>query len=128
MKKNFFYIITCVMLLSILASCKKNFLDRFPQTSIPPELFFNTEQDLALYINGLLRLPSRDADEKVATEVNTYLGDQNTDDKATTGYQEINSMMTTTPSSQTIIAGWSYDDWKRLRDINYFLENYNKAA
>ena len=115
-------------MLSVLASCKKDFLDRFPQTSIPPEQFFNTEQDLALYVNGLLTLPSRDADDKVASEVNTYLGDQNTDDKATTGYAEINSMMTTTPSSGTIIAGWAYNDWKRLRDINYFLENYNKAA
>src|SRR5215208_5332735 len=105
MKKNFFYIIIFLALLSVLASCKKNLLDRYPHTSIPPDLFFNTEQDLALYINGLLRLPSRDADEKVAIELNTYLGDQNTDDKATTGYQEINSMMTTTPSSQTIIAG-----------------------
>ena len=107
------------MLLSVLASCKKNFLDRFPQTAVPPDLFFKSEQDLALYINGLLVLPSR---------YEAYIGDQNTDDKATTGPQEINGMMTTTPSAQTIIAGWSYSDWKRLRDINYFLENYDKAA
>lgn len=128
MKKNLFYIINFVMLIFVLTSCKKNFLDRYPQTSIPPDLFFKSEQDLALYINGLLTLPSRDGDEKVLYEANTYLGDQNTDDKATTGYQEINSMMTTSPSSQTLIAGWSYNDWKRLRDINYFLENYDKAA
>lgn len=119
MKKNLFYIITFLALLSVLASCKKNFLDRYPQTSVPPDLFFKSEQDLALYINGLLTLPGRE---------DSYLGDQNTDDKATTGFQEINSMMTTTPSSQTIINGWSYSDWQRLRDINYFLENYDKAA
>ncbi len=119
MKKNFLYIITFLALLAVLASCKKNFLDRFPQTAIPPDLFFKTEQDLALYINGLLTLPGRE---------DSYLGDQNTDDKATTGPQEINTMMTTTPSPQTVITGWSYADWKRLRDINYFLENYDKAA
>jgi len=119
MKKYFFYIMFLPALLAVLASCKKDFLDRYPETSIPPDLFFNTEQDLALYINGLLTLPSRD---------DAYLGDQNTDDKATTGFQEINSMMTTTPSPTTLTTGWSYSDWKRLRDINYFLENYDKAA
>ncbi|MGZ8509985.1 MAG: RagB/SusD family nutrient uptake outer membrane protein [Chitinophagaceae bacterium] len=119
MKKNIFYSIACVMVLMALVSCKKDFLDRYPQTSIPPDLFFKSEQDLSLYINGMLTLPSRD---------DAYLGDQNTDDKATTGFQEINSMMTTTPSSQTIINGWSYSDWQRLRDINYFLENYDQAA
>lgn len=119
MKKNIFYTIACVMVLLAFASCKKDFLDRYPQTAIPPDLFFKSEQDLSLYINGLLTLPSRDE---------AYLGDQNTDDKATTGFQEINSMMSTTPSSQTIINGWSYSDWQRLRDINYFLENYEQAA
>jgi len=119
MKRNLLYIITFLAIVWVLASCKKDFLDRFPQTSIPPEQFFKSEQDLALYINGLLTLPSR--------EGVFVLGDQNTDDKATTGYQEINAMMTTSPSAETIIAGWSYNDWRRLRDINYFLENYDRA-
>lgn len=123
MKKLIIYILLLAALFSGITACKKDFLDRYPQTSIPPELFFQTEQDLSLYINGLLSLPSRD---------DSYLGlgtfgDQSTDDKATTGFQEIYSMMTTTPSSQTITSGWSYDDWKRLRDINYFLGNYEQA-
>jgi hypothetical protein len=32
--------------------------------------------------------------------------------------------MTGSPSSQTVTGGW---DWSRLRNINYFLDNYNKA-
>ncbi len=32
--------------------------------------------------------------------------------------------MTGNPSSQNITSGWS---WSRLRDINYFLDNYEKA-
>jgi hypothetical protein len=119
MKKNIFYIIAFLAVLSVLASCKKDFLDRYPQTSVPPDLFFKSEQDLALYVNGLLVMPSRD---------DAYYGDQNTDDKATTGYQEINAMMTTAPSAETITTGWSYSDWQRLRNINYFLENYDRAA
>lgn len=114
MQKNKFYILACFLLLA-MAGCKKEFLDRFPQTSIPPDLFFNSEEDLSLYINGLLTIPGR----------GNYLSDQNTDDKATTGAQEIKSMMTGTPNSQNITSGWS---WGRLRNINYFLQNYNKAA
>lgn len=96
-------------------SCKKDFMDRFPQTSIPPELFFGNETDLATYVNGLLEVPSR---------ITAYRGDQGTDDKATTAAVEIKSMMTGSPSSQNITAGWN---WTRLRNINYFLDNYQRA-
>ncbi len=109
------YIIPVATILCFSAACKKDFLDRFPQTQITPEVFFNTEEDLVLYMNGMLSLPNR----------NTYLNDQSTDNAATTAAVEIKSMMTGSPSSQTITGGWS---WSRLRDINYFLENYQKAA
>ncbi|MGO4292522.1 RagB/SusD family nutrient uptake outer membrane protein [Chitinophaga sp. RAB17] len=112
MKKITNYIITGILLIS--TSCKKDFLDRYPQNSISPDLFFKSESDLALYVNGLLSLPGTDE----------YLGDQSSDNLATTGNVEIKSMMTGNPSSQTISGGW---DWGRLRNINYFLDNYGKA-
>ena len=96
------------------ASCQKDFMDRYPQTSIPPDLFFKTEEDLNLYVTGLLSVTGRGA----------FLADQDTDDKATTGAMEIKSMMTGSPTSQTLTGGWS---WSRLRNINYFLDNYSKA-
>ena len=98
----------------VLASCKKDFLDRYPQTSIAPQLFFKSEQDLSLYINGLLDLPGK----------GNYLADQSSDNLATTGSIEIKNIMTGTASSKTLTGGWS---WGRLRDINYFLDNYDKA-
>ncbi|RAJ87588.1 SusD-like starch-binding protein associating with outer membrane [Chitinophaga dinghuensis] len=113
MKKITKYI--AVGLLIISSSCKKGFLDRYPQDTISPELFFQSETDLSLYINGLLDLPG----------TWQYLGDQSSDNTATTGSIEIKNMMIGTPTSQTITGGW---DWGRLRNINYFLDNYNKAA
>jgi hypothetical protein len=95
-------------------SCRKGFLDRLPQTTIAPSQFFHTEQDLSLYINGLLSLPG----------TGTYLSDQSSDNLATTGAIELKTILEGTPTSQNIISGWS---WSRLRDINYFLDNYNKA-
>lgn len=113
MKKNTIYILLAVLAVFV-AACKKGDLDRFPQDSISPNLFFNTEDDLALYVNGLLSLPDR----------NSYLNDQSSDNVATTASVEVKNVMLGNANSQNITGGWS---WTRLRNINYFLENYNKA-
>ncbi|SDD51343.1 SusD family protein [Dyadobacter soli] len=111
MKKH----ILLLALLTGVTACNEDFLEKLPQTSISPEAFFNTEGDLALYVNGLLSMPDM---------YGTYLNDQSTDNAATTGAVEMKVVMTGSPSSQTITGGW---DWGRLRNINYFLDNYNKA-
>lgn len=112
MKKITYYILAGMLIVS--SACKKDFLDRYSQTTISPELFFKSEEDLSLYVNGLLSLPG----------TGSYLGDQNSDNSATTGNMEIKNIMTGTPSSQSITSGW---DWGRLRDINYFLDNCGKT-
>ncbi|WP_025764378.1 RagB/SusD family nutrient uptake outer membrane protein [Dyadobacter tibetensis] len=112
MKKYIFF--SLLVLITGLTACDEDFLNRYPQTSISPEAFFNTEEDLALYINGLLSMPDR----------YSYLNDQNTDNAATTGAVEMKTIMTGSTTSENITGGWS---WSRLRDINYFLDNYQKA-
>jgi hypothetical protein len=107
--------ILVLFILVMAASCKKGFLDRYPQTSISPEVFFKSEEDLSLYINGLMDQPG----------TGEYLSDQNSDNLATTASIEVKNIMIGTPSAQTITSGWS---WGRLRNINYFLQNYNRAA
>jgi len=117
MKKNMYILIASVL---FIAACKKGDLDRFPQTTISPELFFNTEADLVLYVNGLLSLPDR----------NTYLSDQSSDNASTTGSVEVKNVMAGNTSAQNITTGWSSavgGEWYRLRNINYFLEKYSKA-
>lgn len=112
MKKNLYILIIGVA--AIFSACKKGNLDRFPQTTISPNLFFNTEEDLSLYVNGLLSQPNR----------NSYLNDQSSDNVATTAAVEAKNIMAGNANAQNITTGW---DWSRLRNINYFLENYNKA-
>jgi hypothetical protein len=112
MKKYINYLLILNILL--FSSCDEEFMDRYPQTSISPEEFFKTEQDLELYINGLLSLPG----------MFQYQTDQSSDNLATTGAVEIKSIMTGSPTSQNITGGW---DWGRLRNINYFLENSREA-
>lgn len=113
MKKILIYI--GIGLMIGLASCKKGFLNRYPQTEISPQLFFKSEQDLGLYINGLLSLPG----------TGNYHGDQSTDNAATTASTEIKNMMIGSPSAKTLTGGWS---WSRLRNINYFLDHYDNPG
>ena len=97
-----------------LTSCNDDFMQRDPHTEITQKNFFNTEQDLRLYCYGLVNTPAY-----------SYIGDAGTDDQATTDNVTIKNIMTSAnPTSTTIDAGW---DWKRLYDINYFLDNCKKA-
>lgn len=112
MKKTI-YLFSLVLL---LAACNDDFMDRQPKTEIGVERFFNTEEDLKMYIYGLYNFPGH----------GTYSADGGTDNQATTsGAVEIkNIMIANNPSSSTVTSGWN---WGRLRDINLFLANVDKA-
>ena len=91
-------------------------MDRYPQTSIAPEEFFKTEQDLQLYVNGLLSLPG----------TFEYQSDQSSDNLATTGAVEIKSILTGSPSSQNLIVGW---DWGRKANASLeVIQHYEGIA
>ena len=112
MKKVFKISLTLVFV--IQSSCNDDFLERLPETEIAVDNFFNTEEDLSIYINGLYDFPG----------FGIYYGDEATDNAATTGNREIKTIMTTEANSAIITSGW---DWDYLRDINLFLENASKA-
>ncbi len=112
MKKVIFTILAAGALAG--SACKKGFLDRYPQTSVSPQLFFKTESDLSMYIFGLLDHPG----------AGIYMNEQSTDNCATTGNQTVINMMTSNPNSKNMPDAWR---WGQLRNINYFLENYHQA-
>jgi hypothetical protein len=112
------YIIVLFSLL-ILGACKKA-LDLHPQDKLTPDQAFATDQNLQLYVNSFYNggipaanaLFSRDqmSDLTAQAIVNTYI----------TG-----SSFTSQTAGVGPVAGlWSWGD---LRNINYFLENYQQA-
>ena len=111
--KNLPYFFLTVGLLT-LGACADDFLERTPETSIGTDRFFNTEEDLSIYINNLYDFLG----------TGQYNADGGTDNAATTGNTELKTMMVGSPSAATITDGW---EWERLRTINFFLENYGKA-
>ena len=96
----------------LLTACERNYLDRLPEANISPENYFRTEKDLELYTNSFYSvLPSAEGvyNESVDNIVKTTLSDE------ITGRRLV-------PVSG---GGWS---WSDLRNINYFLENYNNTV
>jgi hypothetical protein len=104
-----------LMLLTILAltSCKK-FLDIDPLDKLTPEQAFSTENNLQLYVNSFYvqNLPDGPA---------IFQGDVMTD---ITVPNTVPNYLSGRLSSQEAV-GWS---WGNLRNINYFLANYNNPA
>ncbi|SDC65767.1 RagB/SusD family nutrient uptake outer membrane protein [Niabella drilacis] len=103
------------LLVAIVAgsACTKDYLIKNPETFISPEVFFRSEQDLSMYINGLLDNPGGD-----------YFGDEVSDNATTTGQRSGFDIMLGNFTPENFSGPWT---WTRLRDINYFLVNYQKA-
>lgn len=115
MRKKLYYVAAIIACL-VTTSCNDSFMDRLPKTEIGVTSYFNTEEDLKMYCLNLYDFPG----------FGNYTADAGTDNQATTDAVEVkNIMVSTNPNSTTISSGWS---WERLRTINLFLENCDKAA
>lgn len=100
-------------------SCKKDFLQRNPQTNVTREEFFNTPADLETYTNGLYS-------QLRATWADVFIGDKFSDDISVfTGGSEVDNFIRggITPAT---VGGWN--TWGQLRSINYMLDNVGKTT
>ncbi|KIA96508.1 hypothetical protein OC25_01780 [Pedobacter kyungheensis] len=116
--------ITILMLALFLAACKKDFLDRTPETSISEAEFWKTQNDLQLYVNNFYTaFPSTIG---AFGTIGPYGldADDGSDNMITMSVNGNMNGVRTIPSSG---GGWAYGDWSTLRNINYFMVNYNKV-
>lgn len=110
--KNLKFILTVIGLSLFSIGCEiEEFLERRPLSEIDPSQFFNTENELNLYVNSFYSMvPSRD---------DLYLED--VDNVVKDVISELQRGDRVVPTSG---GGWN---WSDLRNINYFLENYDKT-
>ncbi|MBC9796966.1 RagB/SusD family nutrient uptake outer membrane protein [Sinomicrobium weinanense] len=106
--------IIIVLLLSVIWSCDKDLLDRDPVSEVAPENFFIKASDLELYTNNFYRM---------FPEEGIYNGDRAADNIIETTLSEEMRGARIVPTTKKN-EGWS---WEYLRDINYFLENYERC-
>ena len=100
-----------------LQGCE-DFLNVKPETEIGGDTFFNTADDLEMYLNSLIDWPGFDTGFYIEAS----------DDATSSGSVEFRNIMINDVTSRQISDGWDWEqDWEQLRDINYFLENFGKA-
>jgi len=107
---KYIYFIALVLL---LVACNDDFLERYPQTEISDKNFFNNVTDLQTY----------------SYQFYDYLGASYWDrpsDNTTIEKGSIRSLMLGNITADNA-GGWGKSSWSRLRSINYFLGNYEKA-
>lgn len=92
--------------------CSDDYLNKEPLSDVTSESFFLKASDLELYTNGFYRMFPESSiysgDSKVGNIITTTLSDE----------------MRGTRLIPTTGGGWN---WEYLRDINFFLENYEKC-
>lgn len=96
-------------------ACKKDFLERYPQSEISPQLFFNTEKDLELYTNSFYA--SLPGENIFTADFSSDNVDVSAIDEVVTGRRRV--------FTDAASAGWT---WTALYNINYFLEHYDKPS
>jgi len=134
MKKSIKTFIFGLVSASLLFSCKKDSLDRFPLDNITDQNYWKTENDLKLYNNSfypryIVGFGTDYADGTVqpwGVNVNTLVyGDVITDNAAPLTYSKVGTdEYIAYLSGGSGSGGWNFEGIKQL---NFFLDNYKRA-
>ena len=136
MKKYIKHIAILTSSICIFSACNDDFLEKTPLDQISNETFWNTENDLVVYNNGLyartldnnnVPILFGHAQGTAAREQSIWFLDGPTDNFAPRGageYQQIRAGRHIVPTTPPL---YSYKGWDFIRAINVGLENYGKA-
>lgn len=112
--------------LFVLTSCEKDFLERSPEVNISDGEFWKTKNDLKLYTNNFYNnfLPSYQG--FFTQGIYGLDSDEGTDNMVPLNFNgTILNGERLVPSSG---GGWGTGEWGRIRNVNYFLQNYTKST
>ena len=109
-------IFSFIVLLFLMSACEKNFLDLMPQDQISTNDYWNTANDLKLYVNQFYTMFS----DGGSWSGGIYWFDDNSDNMIYRIYNTRLAGLRTVPTT----GGWNYSS---IRSINYFFENYKKC-
>jgi hypothetical protein len=126
--KKYIYI-KYIILVGVLGlfACNDDFLERAPLININDGNFWKTESDLRIYVNNFYNQAGLLARYDGWFQAANYSDDGNagSDTQINAAYNRGLNGENTLPSSG---GGWSAGDWSLLRDINYFMDHYQKAT
>lgn len=127
MNKNLLKISALSLIFAMsLSACNDDFLDRAPIVNISDGNFWNSTNDLQMYVNSFYNTTSLLPNYSGWGTVGPYGldADNGSDTQILPDYDTFMNGEGTVPSSG---GGWSTSDWSVLRRINYFLDNYHRV-
>lgn len=114
MKKIIYFVLAGSL---FLGSCQKDFLDRYPQNSIPEKAFWESPNSVYLEVNAIYAtLPGEGIifDDAAADIAHGQYG-----------WESFATSVSSGNVQTTLNAGWNFE---AIRKANYFLENVHRAA
>lgn len=111
MKLRTTYILALGLITIGMTACKKDFLQRDPQTEITEGSFFQSPADLETYSNGFYRYLSPSYSDINSDNIANYNADGEVDLLVRGGLSSANA------------SGWGKADWEALRRINFMLDH-----
>jgi hypothetical protein len=126
MKKYKFIIIVWIGVFTLmLSSCNGDFLERAPIVNLSDANFWKSENDLKIYCNNFYN------QDGLLPRYNGWDGLPYTKDASegsdTQAYLDYNRRMNSENTLPASGGGWASGDWSLLRDINYFMDNYQSV-
>lgn len=101
----------------MMTSCNDDYLEKFPETNINGEVYFKTSKDLEIYSNTFYDQLPANYEDIFSDNIGLYTGGSETD-----------NMLRGQLTKENVGNGtWDKDEWKKLRNINYFLTNAYRA-
>ena len=111
MKIRTTYILALGLITIGMTACKKDFLQRDPQTEITEGSFFQSPADLETYSNGFYKYLSPSYSDINSDNIANYNADGEVDLLVRGGLSSAN------------VGGWNKKDWEALRTINFMLDH-----
>ncbi len=107
-----------------ITGCSKDFLNRTPETNISDGEFWKTANDLKLYANNWYDFfPNYNGWGSIG--IYGLDADNGSDNMITMTYNTFLNAERVVPATG---GGWAVSDWTNLRNVNYFLANYEKST
>ncbi len=118
--KNRLLISIAAFIVLIGTGCNDNFLDRFPETSITEENFFQTASDLELYSNQFYEYYMYGG-----AHFMDFIGDYPSDNIVSAATTSTLHQMMSGGITPTNVEQW---DWSKIRTVNFMIARAGKAA
>ncbi|WP_183576536.1 RagB/SusD family nutrient uptake outer membrane protein [Mucilaginibacter sp. X5P1] len=120
--RKIIYIYVLVVLLAI-ASCKKDgLLNQTPPTVLSDAAYWHTLSDLQNYMNNIYGNDGIFPHYRNYSSLGIYSVDDNSDNMVP---QSVDPRLN---GQNTVSGNSTYADWATIRDVNYFLVNYNRVS